>query len=237
MEPPPFVGETLNECGICLENLNCPSYIPPNQSAAFNSVKEESPQQTSRFPCGHAFHSNCAVQSLFSSRRCPSCRSNIDPSSSLDNETNMNILNDAANDAILTMTFNTDPTLIHDATMIRIRAHDRDVKRERLLFRHALAEYNRLQDRMRHRRRSAIQEALGALRRRHYTACDEAIVSLQKKIQSVQGFEAAAWERATGHPPSGSSWEDYLSLSAIDFIGPSRLRTESMLDRRFWSLR
>ena len=212
------------DCGICLEALGCASYVAPAAES------ETLPDTAVRFPCGHAFHSSCAVHALLTSRTCPSCRANLDPNyAASEADTEVEHLFQAAPLV--------DETMAHDPRMHRIRSRSAAIQLERRNFRLQLRDFNRLQDRMRHRRRQVVQDALGALRRRYYASCIQAMGRLQESLERVHDLEIEAWTDDTGELPTGPQWQQYLSRDASEYIGQSRTRCESLLDRRFWSLR
>lgn len=209
------------ECGICLEDLGCAAYVASSSDA-------QVPDNVNRFPCGHAFHSSCAVQTLLTSRSCPTCRANLDPNHEpSDEESIVDFFHIVPSDV----------TMAHDPRMHRLRSRSAEIQLARRTFRLQLSDYNRMQDRMRHRRRQAIQEALGALRRRFYSSCTVALGRLQISLDRVLALEQEAWRSDTGEEPSGHQWVRYLARDASEYIGQPRDRCESMLDRRFWSLR
>lgn len=218
------------DCSICLEALDCPSFVAQGSSQWADAAM---PDNASRFPCGHAFHSSCAVQSLLTSRTCPTCRASVDAAYAASE--------DSEDSETLNFVVHTheaqDPTMSRDPLMHRIRSRSQAVQQERRTFRLELREYNRLQDQMRHRRRQALQEALGALRRRHYATCDLAISRLQASLLRVHQRESEAWVEEVGEEPSGNAWQRYAARDASEYIGQPRQRCETMLDRRFWSLR
>lgn len=210
------------DCGVCLEALGC---------ASFDKNADVDPDSVHRFSCGHAFHASCAIRSVLVSRRCPSCRASLNAKDSDTESEDLPVIIHTHPSAA------SDVRMNSDITMGRVRSTSADVQRERRVFRMMVAEYNRLHDRMRHRRRAALQEALGAFRRRHYANCDQAIVRLQIHLERVRHAEAKAWAEIEGSVPSGDAWEQYLSIDATEFVGLSSRRSENMLDRRFWSLR
>ena len=211
------------ECGICLEAMAVPSYLADAQAETLDHGH-------SRFACGHAFHAACAVQALLSGApRCPSCRANLDPSRLA--------WEDADTPVLIRTDLEVDLSMSSDPTMRRVRSRYSEVQVLRRALRQRVTTYNRLQDRMRHLRRAAIQEALGAFRRRHYEACSAAIEGVQAALLDVVDSERKAWQIETGAAPSGVAWEVYAQQAAPDVVGQPRTRTESLLDRRFWSLR
>ena len=210
---------------MCLDALGCASFA--------KNAEAVDPDTVHRFPCGHAFHASCAIRSVLVSRRCPSCRASLDAK---DSES----VSDTESEDLPVIHSHTHTSDVHmnsNSTMGRVRSTSAEVQRERRAFRMMVAEYNRMHDRMRHRRRAAVQEALGAFRRRHYATCDQAILQLQMVLERVRNAEAKAWAEIEGSVPSGDEWEHYLSIDATEFIGLSSRRSENMLDRRFWSLR
>ena len=218
------------ECGVCLEAMPCASFVSPTAAAASVAVVLENEH---RFRCGHAFHANCAVQSLLASRKCPTCRASLDgvDASSEDDDapTALWFPSPPAAGA-------SDPNMLRNPVLARVRSLHEGVRTERRAFRAIVANYNRLHDRMRHRRRAAIQEALGAFRRRHYAACDAAICGVQEALERVQQAEARAWEEQEGSAPEGQAWNTYLQRDATDYVGLPSRRCDNMMDRRFWSL-
>lgn len=220
------------ECGICLEVMAVPSY-----RAASADETEELDHRHSRFVCGHAFHAACAVQALLNGLpRCPSCRANLNPLAAHaadavedGDEDDTPILFRSGVDADFNMSYH--------PIMRRVRSRYSDVQSSRRMLRERVHSYNRLQDRMRHLRRAAIQEALGAFRRRHYEACSAAIHGVQAALQDVLDGESKAWEREAGAPPAGAEWALYSQQTAPDLVAEANRRSENLLDRRFWSLR
>lgn len=223
-----------NQCGICLEPMaETRAFITPPEAGS--PPPSETSENTSRFLCGHAFHSSCAVQSLLVSYKCPSCRTEINGSSTSSDELDAEeIRNHIINEI---NRFVEDPLMDRDPLMTFIRSRVPDVQRARQQFRQALANYNQLQDRMRHLRRVAIRDALNTLRRQHYASCDNAITQLQQRWQRVIDAETTSWQQLRGEAPSGDHWEFYQSLTAIDHVSPARVLQEDIRSRRFWSLR
>jgi hypothetical protein len=226
------------ECGVCLEAMACSSYVSGHATAgeagsAGATAAAADPDNVHRFPCGHAFHASCAIQSVLVSRRCPTCRASLDAHAGHEEESG------SESDGlpmILHAHHASDPRMNSHSVMARVRSTSVEVQRERRAFRLLIAEYNRMHDRMRHRRRAALQEALGAFRRRHYASCDAAIRRVQFSLERVQMAEARAWQEQKGSAPEGQEWDAYVQRDATDYVGLPSRRCENMMDRRFWSL-
>jgi hypothetical protein len=249
------------DCGICLEAMAVPSYRAAAASAsaaaasatsaaatasASAATSAESPDETldhghSRFVCGHAFHAACAVQALLNgSPRCPSCRTSWDPrftASAAAAQAHDADADDGDTPILFRSALDANANMSYHPIMRRVRSRYSDVQQRRRELRERISSYNRLQDRMRHARRAAIQEALGAFRRRHYEACNAAIHGVQDALEDVIDAERKGWERESGAPPSGAEWVFYTQQTAPELVADSRSRAENLLDRRFWSLR
>lgn len=231
-----------HDCSICFEDLGCPQY-----DAACVADTDVS-SSVFRLNCGHAYHTNCVVRALRSTRVCPMCRSDGTRTMEAHGEAEMIM----AADGQIIIRMNAQDFLEEGEvesmeevdieamrqgvqTIAEVRSASPRAQQARRGRNKALKRYSEHEGRLIVKRRQVICDALETFRHEERTSFERLRRQTQRDLHRFRAMELDALARRVGQTSATETW-NRLGIDQAQYDINSRNGSRmGPLKHRFWT--